>query len=118
MADAAIFMGWTRPARGREQQAAKVFQEAVAYWSGLQQSGAIESWEAFFLEPHGGDLGGFFLVRGEKGAIDKVRTSEELAQLTGRAQICVDGMGVVSAVTGPRIEEVMGRFLENAAELS
>jgi hypothetical protein len=59
VADFGLFVGWSSPVRGREAQAAKVFGEAAEFWTRQQQEGAIESWEAVFLEPHGGDLAGF-----------------------------------------------------------
>jgi hypothetical protein len=54
-----------RSVRGRERQALKVFGEAFEYYSRLQQEGEIESFEPVILEPHGGELGGFFLLRGD-----------------------------------------------------
>ena len=37
MADFGLFVGFGWPVRGREQKAAQVFNEAVEYWSRLQQ---------------------------------------------------------------------------------
>ncbi len=118
MADFALFIGFGYPARGREQQAAKVFGEAVELWTSWQQAGEIESWEAFFLEPHGGDLSGFFLLRGERDALGRARASEELLRISTRAQLIVDSFGIVSAETGGRVQEQMGIFLDAAGELS
>jgi len=118
VADTALVIGWTRPVRGREPRASTVFGEGVALWTKLQGNGAIESWEAFFLEPHGGDLGGFFLLRGERDRLAALRSSEEFDRFVGRAMMVVDGLGVVAAATGPRIAELMERFQANAAELA
>src|SRR5437773_8454110 len=107
MADFGLFVGFGWPARGREQRAAKVFNEAVELWTTWQQAGEIESWEAFFLEAHGGDLGGFFLLRGDRDALARVRASDELLRLSLRAQLIVDNFGIVAAETGARIEEQM-----------
>ena len=46
------------------RQAIKVFNEVFEYYSRLQQEGQIESFEPVLLEAHGGELGGFFLLRG------------------------------------------------------
>ncbi len=43
-----------------------MFGETMAYYGRIQQQGEIAGVEPFFLEPHGGDLGGFFLVRGDR----------------------------------------------------
>jgi hypothetical protein len=118
MADFGIFIGWGNAVRSREQQAAKVFGEAVELWGRWQQGGQIESWDAFFLEPHGGDLAGFFLLRGEREAIAKLRSSDELLDLSTRAGLIVDSFGVVGFETGARIQGQMGKFLEAAAELA
>jgi hypothetical protein len=118
MADFGLFIGFGFPARGREQQATKVFNEAVELWTEWQQGGDIESWDAFFLEPHGGDLGGFFLLRGERDAIARVRASDELVRLSLRAQLIVDRFGVVGAETGGRIPEQMAMFTDAAGELA
>ena len=59
MAGEALFLGWGQVARGREQLALEVFQETVAYYGKLQEDGKIERFDAYLLEPHGGDLTGF-----------------------------------------------------------
>jgi hypothetical protein len=117
MADFALFVGFGFPARGREQQSAKLFGEAVELWTRWQEQGEIEGWETFFLEPHGGDLGGFFLLRGERDALARLRAGDELNRLSTRAQLIVDGFGVVGAQTGGRVEQQLGVFLEAAGEL-
>ena len=118
MADFGLFIGWGPAVRGREQNATKVFGEAIEFWKGLQESGEIESWDATFLEPHGGDLAGFFLVWGEREAIARLRDSDELMRLNERAGLIVDNFGVVSAVRGARIETLMATFIESAGELA
>ena len=118
MADYALMVGWGVPVRGREQQAAKVFGEAVELYTQLQQQGRIAGFEAFFLEPHGGDLGGFFLLRGERDDLAQVRTSDDFARVSLRANQVVENFGVVAAETGGRVEQLMGEFLEAARDLS
>jgi hypothetical protein len=118
MADHGLFLGFGWPVRGREQNAAKVFNEAVELWTRLQDEGAIESWDAIFLEPHGGDLGGFFIVRGERDRIAQIRVSDDLERLTTRAQLIVENFGVVGAQMGGAIATQMQLFLESAGELA
>ena len=118
MADSALFIGWGAPVRGREQNAAKVFGEAVELWSRLQADGTLESWSAYFLEPHGGDLQGFFLLHGEREKLALARTSEAFETVIQRADTIIERLGVVAGATGARIESEMGRFLQNAAELA
>lgn len=118
MADWALFIGFGWPVRGREQKATEVFGEAISLWGELQGRGELESFEAFFLEPHGGDLGGFMLLRGEREKLDAIRASDDFFRVTTRAQLIVENFGVVSAATGGEIERQMGLFQEASAELA
>ncbi len=43
MADRVIFIGWNRPVVGREQQAMKLFQKAMEYYSKLKTSGKLKA---------------------------------------------------------------------------
>src|SRR5579872_97524 len=72
MADSGLFIGFGAPVRGRERQATKVFNEAFEYYSRLQQEGEIESFEPVLLEPHGGELDGFFLLRGDQDKLARI----------------------------------------------
>ena len=118
MADHALFIGWGEIISGREQHATRVFGETMAYFGRLQQQGDIESVEPFFLEAHGGDLNGFFLVRGEVNDLSRVRNSEEFDNVILRATMVVQRMGVVSATTGQELERQIGNFGTIAAEFS
>jgi hypothetical protein len=118
MADSALFIGFGYPVRGREQKASEVFGEAMSLWGEFQSRGELESVEAFFLEPHGGDLGGFMLLRGEREALDRIRATDEFERLTTRAQLIVENFGVVHAATGGEIEKQMGVFLEASRDLA
>jgi hypothetical protein len=89
MADHALFIGFGFPVRGRERQAIQVFNEAMELWGRLQGEGQVEAFEAFFLEAHGGDLGGFFMVRGEREKLADVRASDEFDRFATRAQLIV-----------------------------
>jgi hypothetical protein len=97
MADFGLFIGFGSPRPGREVAANTVFGEAVAYWTGLQQSGEIERFEIVFLAAHGGDLGGFFLLRGDAERLGRLRMAPEFERLITRAGAVVDRLGVVPA---------------------
>jgi hypothetical protein len=118
MADSGLFVGFGVPVRGREQQAIKVFNEAFEYYSRLQQEGAIESFEPVLLEPHGGELDGYFLLRGDKDKLARIRGSEEFERLTARAQLIVENIGIVSAVLGERLMSQMSVFSQQVEELT
>ncbi len=110
MAEAALFIGWGSPVRGREQKGLEVFGEATAYYAELQQDGRIESWEPVLLEPHGGALDGFILLRGSREQLDEVQASSEFERMTTRAGLVVENVGVVHAFIGSGIERAMGQY--------
>jgi hypothetical protein len=118
MADSALFVGFGVPVRGRERQALTVFGETVEYYTRLQQQGEIESFESVLLEPHGGELGGFFLLRGDRDKLAHLRTSEEFERLLVRGQLIADNLGVVGAVIGDRLAAQMATFAGQIEELT
>jgi hypothetical protein len=69
MAGEPLFIGWGAVVRGREKQALKVFQESMEYYGKLQQDGRIEGFDVLLLAPHGGDLNGFVILRGDRKAL-------------------------------------------------
>jgi hypothetical protein len=118
MADSGLFIGFGAAARGRERQAMNAFNDIFEYYSRLQQEGQIESFEPVLLEPHGGDLGGFFLLRGDLDKLTRIRNSEEFERHTARGLLCVENIGVVSAALGERLMGQMSVFAEQINELT
>jgi hypothetical protein len=117
MAGETLFVGWGQVVRGREQLALQVFQETVGYFGTLQEAGEIERFDAYLLDPHGGDLAGFFLLHAERSALDTIKASAEFRRVLVRAGSVIDNLGVVSAYSGDALGEQMGRFGEMAQEL-
>jgi len=102
-----IFVGWNRTVAGREVQAAQLFQKFLQYLGGLQGTGTIQSFEPVLLSPHGGDLNGFFLVRGDSAKLDTLQSSEEWLTYVTRAGMVLEGQGTVRGVTGEMVMEWM-----------
>lgn len=117
MAGDALFVGWGQVVRGREQLALQVFQETVAYYTGLQEAGRISSFDATLLGLHGGDLAGFLLMHGERSSLDSIADSAEFARIVSRAAGVVDNVGVVPAYTGEALASRMGIFGEISQQL-
>jgi hypothetical protein len=86
MAKAALFVGWGALIPGREEAAGKVLEGAVAWLTELQRQGRIDSFEPVALGPHGGDLAGFVLVKGDKDAIAELRYSDEFVRISAHIQ--------------------------------
>lgn len=106
----AVMFGWNRAVSGRETQAAELFAHAVNYFDKLKTSAKIETYEPVFLGYHGGDLNGFFLVKGTHAQLEAMRASDEFVDLTVRAGHALEQVGVIEAYTGPEIPNVMGRW--------
>ena len=118
MADRAIFIGWGIPVRARETKALQVFNESIQYWTGLQQSGQIESFEVALLDPHGGELGGFAILRGSREQLDTVQATAEFQKTVVRAGLIVENLGVVGASIGEGLMAQMAVYQEQAAALA
>lgn len=116
MAEAGLFVGWGAPVRGRETVGLGVFNEAIQWWGSQQEAGAIESFEVVLLEPHGGDLAGFFLVRGTQEQIAAARGNDDFARLNTRASMIVEGLGIVGAFVGEGLGTAVERYQAAAAE--
>jgi len=117
MAEAGLFIGWGQVVRAREQRALEVFNDNMQYYAGLEQQGRVESWEVALLEPHGGDLAGFVLLRGSVDQMNALRADEEFQRRTQRADLIVDGLGIVGAVLGDGLGDAMAVYQEEASAL-
>ena len=110
MAEAALCIIWGTPVHGRENDALKVYSEALQYWGRLQQEGKIESFEVVVLGPTGGDVTGFVLVRGTPQQIDSVRRTKEYARLIDRVQLIADHVRVADAFVDEGLAKIMSQY--------
>jgi hypothetical protein len=118
MANAGLFVGWGAPVRGREAKGLEVFNEALQYYGRLQQEGTIESFDTVLLEPHGGDLQGFILLRGDEDKLAHLRVDEEFVRLSTRASLIVEGVGVVGASLGDGLQDAIGIYQQSISDLT
>ena len=118
MAEAGIFIGWGQVVRGREAKSLTVFNDALSFWGAQQASGSIESFDVVLLNPHGGDLGGFILVRGSQAQITAMRANEEFQRINTRANMIVDSLGVIDAVLGDGLGPAIEGFQAVITELA
>jgi hypothetical protein len=112
MTDRALFVGFGAPVRGREERAIEVFGEFVQMFGRMQSDGRIEGMDASLLDPHGGDLGGFFMVHGSESQCAALANDEEFRRATIDATLIVENFGVVPAVTGEGVSREMGMYAE------
>jgi hypothetical protein len=115
MADAGLFIGWGEVVRGREDRALDVFNETIEYYGQLQSDGRIESFEVALLEPHGGELQGFVLLRGSEDQIDTVRREEDFQRLMTKASLLVDDLGLIPAYIGEGLGRAISIYQEEIA---
>jgi hypothetical protein len=117
MTDRALFVGFGSPVRGREERAVEVFGEWSEMLGRMQSDGRIDSMEVALLDPHGGDLGGFFMVRGSEEQCAALANDEEFRRASMDAGLIVDNFGVVPAVTGDRIGREMAMYNDAVAKV-
>ncbi len=118
MAEAGLFFGWGEPITGREAIGLEVFAEALAYYGKAEQDGRIESQEAVFLGPHGGDLEGFILARGSEAQMAALRAEDEFERLVTRAALVVQNVGVVDAALGEGMQGAIEVYQAAVADLT
>jgi hypothetical protein len=112
MTDRALFVGFGAPVRGREERAIEVFGAFVAMFGRMQSDGRIEGMDVSLLDPHGGDLGGFFMVHGSEAQCSALPNDEEFRRATIDATLIVDNFGVVPAMTGEAVGAEMGMYAD------
>ena len=110
MASRVIFVGWNRPAVGREQEAMQLWQKVMTYYGKLQAEGRIESFEPVLLNAHGGDLNGFIMLRGDAGKLAEVRREDTFIDLTIEGGYCLENFGVVVGYVGEGVADIFGRW--------
>jgi hypothetical protein len=117
MTDRALFVGFGTPVRGREERAVEVFGEFVQMFGQMQSEGRIEAMDVALLDPHGGELGGFFLVHGTAEQCAAVADDEAFRRACIDAGLIVDNFGVVPAATGEGVSREMGMYNEAVAKV-
>jgi hypothetical protein len=118
MGDRALFIGFGQPVRGREERAVQVFNEFVELCGRMQSDGRIEGMDVTLLDPHGGELGGFFLVNcSEDQSAALINSDEEFRRAMIDAGLIVENFGVVPARTGAAVGPEMALYGEAVAKL-
>ena len=105
-----ILFGWNRSIPGREQISVEHFGDFIQYLTGLQNEGAIDSFEPILLSPHGGDLNGFFLIRGDNDKLDALIASDEWMEHVTRGGLHLQGQGMIRGASGELVMEWMSRY--------
>ena len=110
MATGALMVGFGSAVRGRERKLFQLFNEAFQYYTQLQQQGTIESFEIVVLEPYGGDLAGFTLIRGDREKLNALRTDEEFMRRYSRTGMVADNVRVINAFIGEELQRLSADY--------
>jgi hypothetical protein len=116
MADRVLFVGWDEAARGAEERALEVFNEALGLLGTMQQDGRIEGFDVMLLEPNA-SLGGCILIRGTAEQIAGVRADADFQRNTIKSQLAVDGIRHIEGYTNEGVATQMAMYQEAVAEV-
>jgi hypothetical protein len=106
----ALFMGWKRSVPGREMDSIELFGGFNKYLDTLKDNGTITSHTPYFLDSHGGDLNGFWLINGDRTKLDEMTHSDEWMTYVAKGMYTMEGFGVIRAQTGAALQNRMGKF--------
>jgi hypothetical protein len=107
-----VLFGWNRAIAGREGMAGELFAHSMTYFEKLKVTKQLESYEPVFLNRHGGDMNGFFLLKGTHTQLDTIMQSDEWIDIVMRADHYLSGVGVITGYTGAVIPEMMQRWVK------
>jgi hypothetical protein len=110
MAEAAFWVVWGVPARGREKHALEVLKGTMGYLENLRNEGKIERSDVVILKPQSSELGGFILIQGTKQQIDTLRRDNDFQRWVNHVQMVADKMGVIDAWVDQGIPEALGLY--------
>ena len=78
----------------------------------------IEGFETVILEPHGGDVAGFILLRGSEEKLAQLRVDDEFVRMSTRASLIVESLGVVGAALGEGLEAAITTYQQAVSDLT
>ncbi len=109
-ADRILFVGWDRPITGREAAGMESFSKFMTYLGRQQSSGRIESFEPVMLDPSGGTLNGFVVIRGAYNNLAAMTNEDEWRTLFTEASYTMKGMSVITGNIGQGLQQTMARY--------
>ena len=89
----------------------------MQYCMRLQREGRIDSFEVVSLEPHGGDLMGFVLLKSDKEAIAQLRVDDEFVSVIVGVQLVHRKVAVIGAYTGAEMQSLFAMWDEQEEKL-
>ncbi len=108
----AIMFGWNRAVPGREGMAGELFMHSMSFFEKLKSTGNLESYEPVFLANHGGDLNGYFMLKGTNTQLTNLKSNDEWIDIVMRAGQILSNVGIIECYTGTTVPEVMQRWMK------
>jgi hypothetical protein len=116
MSDRMLLITWGTPARGVEERAVEVFNEALGILGRMQQDGRIEKFDVALLEPNG-ELGGFIAIHGTAEQIMALRLDDEFRRNTTDATLTVDGIRHLEGSVNEGVARQMGLYQQQLTQV-
>ena|SRR5580704_9951790 len=111
MANDVMFIGWNRPIAGREQAASELFMHSMEFYESQKKAGNLAGYEVVLLDPHGGELNGYVLLRGARAKLDALVASDEFVSIMVKASVFLTEVGAIHGVTGEAVGQRIGQYL-------
>jgi|GEM_PF-951430 len=70
----------------------------------LESEGVIDGIEVVLLEPHGGDLDGFVLIKGRLDQLAQLRVQDDFVKMIIGVRLVHSGVGVVAGHSGQEMQ--------------
>jgi hypothetical protein len=110
MSTAVLFLGWNRPASGREVEAFKFLAgEGMEILGKFQKEGYFERFDRIALTPHCGTTNGFLLLHGDRAKLDELRRTDEFEHFSISLLRLFEGYGVVPGLNGEGLDKALAR---------
>lgn len=115
--DAGFIFKFGRMVPGREDKALELFGEALAFWRGHLEKGAVSYVEPFLFSSGDREVDlGFFLVKGTEGKLHPIVNGEEFRMLVTRAEYVVEHLQIEWLLAGDEVEMQVARSAKVAPE--
>jgi hypothetical protein len=111
MSNDVVFIGWNRPVPGREHEAAELFGQSMAFYESQKKAGNLASYEPFLLDPHGGELNGFVLLRGTRAKLDGILATDEFQSIMVKGMVYITDLGAIRGIAGEAVPPRIGQYM-------
>ena len=110
MATACLFLGFDAPRPGSEKDAFPHFMgPMLTELDAFRTEGWFESYEAFALTPHCGNLNMGVVIKGERAKLDELRRTDRFERFSMQLGRLFAGYGVIPGVTLDGMRKVADR---------